>query len=188
MRSAPPAVIPTSTCCWCRSISSRARAGKARSTCAFVTSTMVAPQCGCERSSGAEREQPISPSLIRILTREIDARGALARDDAVFRSRHGRPITRRRYNTIFDRAVLPTVGRPHPGLLARAPLYRHQRHRTCRRLRRRASLRGPRPTSVTGLYLRARPCDVAAAVAVLTDEPHPLAEREPASGHPELLM
>ena len=40
------------------------------------------------------------------------------------------------------------------------------------------------PPSVTGLYLRARPCEVAAAVAILTDEPHPLAD----SDHLEHLM
>jgi integrase/recombinase XerC len=53
---------------------------------------------------GAEREQPISPSLLRLVARHAETRGAVSPDDAVFRTRHGEPITRRRYNTIFDRA------------------------------------------------------------------------------------
>jgi hypothetical protein len=37
---------------------------------------------------------------------------------------------------------------------------------------------GHAPLSVTGLYLRARPSDVAAAVAALTGESHPLSESD----------
>ena len=53
---------------------------------------------------GVEREQPISPSLVQGLVHHASARGAAGAEDPVFRSRQGPRITRRRYNTIFDRA------------------------------------------------------------------------------------
>jgi integrase/recombinase XerC len=134
---------------------------------------------------GAEREQPISPSLVRLLTRHADARGGVAADDAVFRTRHGEPITRRRYNTIFDRA------RPCLPWADRTPVSAHVlRYTAINAIGRLAgyavaqAFAGHAPPSVTGLYLRARLCDVAAAIAVLTDEPHPLAER----GYSDLVM
>jgi integrase len=40
---------------------------------------------------GAERAQPISPSLVRLLIRHASARGGVAADDAVFRSRQVGP-------------------------------------------------------------------------------------------------
>jgi integrase len=127
---------------------------------------------------GDEREQPISPSLLGLLTRHADARGARDLADAVFRSRRGEPITRRRYNTIFDRA------RPCLPWADRTPVSAHVlRYTAINAIGRIAgyavaqAFAGHAPPSVTALYLRARPCDVAAAVAVLTNEPHPLAER-----------
>jgi integrase/recombinase XerC len=127
---------------------------------------------------GAEREQPISPSLLRLVIRHADARGAVSPDDAVFRTRHGEPVTRRRYNTIFDWA------RPCLSWADRTPVSAHVlRYTAINAIGRLAgyavaqAFAGHAPPSVTGLYLRARLCDVAAAVAVLTDEPHPLAER-----------
>ena len=129
---------------------------------------------------GVEREQPISPSLVRGLLHHASARGAAGADDPVFRSRQGRRITRRRYNTIFDRA------RPCLPWADRTPVSAHVLRYTAigavGRLGGYAvaqAFAGHSPPSVTGLYLRARPCDVAAVVAVLTDEPHPLA----AHGH-----
>jgi integrase len=96
----------------------------------------------------------------------------------VFRTRDGTPITRRRYNTIFDRA------RPCLPWADRTPVSAHVlRYTAINAVGRLAgyavaqAFAGHAPPSVTGLYLRARPCDVAAAVAILTDEPHPLADR-----------
>lgn len=139
---------------------------------------------------GAEREQPISPSLVRLLLRYASARGGVAADDAVFRSRQGQPISRRRYNTIFDRArtCLPWSDRTPVS----AHVLRYTAISAIGRLAGYAvaqAFAGHSPPSVTGLYLRARPSDVAAAVAVLTDEPHPLADREhDRGGHLDLLM
>jgi integrase len=128
---------------------------------------------------GAEREQPISPSLVQLLVRHAAARGAVVSDDAVFRSRHAEPITRHRYNTIFDRA------RPCLPWAVRTPVSAHVLRYTAIHAVGRLggyavaqAFAGHQPPSVTGLYLRARPCDVAAAVAVLTDEPHPLADTD----------
>ena len=138
---------------------------------------------------GAEREQPISPSLLRLLARHADARGAVAPGDAVFRTRRGEPITRRRYNTIFDRA------RPCLPWADRTPVSAHVlRYTAINAVGRLAgyavaqAFAGHAPPSVTGLYLRARLCDVAAAVAVLTDEPHPLAEHDEDRDNLDLLM
>jgi integrase/recombinase XerC len=95
----------------------------------------------------------------------------------VFRSRSGTPITRRRYNTNFDRA------RPCLPWADRTPVSAHVlRYTAINAVGRLAgyavaqAFAGHAPPSVTGLYLRARPCDVAAAVATLTNEPHPLAD------------
>jgi integrase/recombinase XerC len=68
---------------------------------------------------GAEREQPISPSLLRLVTRHAHARGTFGPDDAVFRTRQGALIARRRYNTVFDRA------RPCLPWADRAPVSAH---------------------------------------------------------------
>jgi integrase/recombinase XerC len=134
---------------------------------------------------GDEREQPISPTLIQLLTRHAAGRGAASGDDAVFRSRHGEPISRRRYNTIFERA------RPCLAWAERTPVCAHVlRFTAINAIGRLAgyavaqAFAGHAPLSVTGLYLRARPCDVAAAVAILTEEPHPLAEHADGPGRP----
>lgn len=138
---------------------------------------------------GVEREQPISPSLLRLIARHADARGAVGPDDAVFRGRRGHALTRRRYNTIFDRA------RPCLVWADRTPVSAHVlRYTAINAVGRLAgyavaqAFAGHAPPSVTGLYLRARLCDVAAAVEVLTDEPHPLAEHDSDRDNSELLM
>lgn len=53
--------------------------------------------------NGHTRWLPLDPSLIRTLDRFGRARGAERPFDAVFRYRTGAPLTRRRYNTLFDR-------------------------------------------------------------------------------------
>jgi integrase/recombinase XerC len=127
---------------------------------------------------GTEREQPVSPSLVRVLERHTSTRGATAGDDAVLRGRNGRPITRRRYNTVFDRA------RPCLPWAERTPVSAHiLRHTAITAVERHAgfavaqAFAGHSVSSVTGTYTRARLGEVAAAVAALTAEAHPLAER-----------
>lgn len=117
----------------------------------------------------------MSPSLIEALDAFASSRGAVADDDAVFRTKRRRPIVRKRYNTIFDkaRAVLPwTKHTP-----ATAHVLRHTAGTMVERLKGQAvaqAFLGHAPTSVTGIYTRATIHEVAAAVAELTGEPHPL--------------
>ncbi|MGI8515830.1 MAG: tyrosine-type recombinase/integrase [Acidimicrobiia bacterium] len=127
---------------------------------------------------GVQREQPVSPSLLRALETHSSSRGAVAADDSVFRSRRGSPITRRRYNTVFDRArsCLPWA--------ERTPVSAHVlRHTAITAVERHAgfavaqAFAGHSAPSVTGTYTRARLGEVAAAVSALTGEPHPLADR-----------
>src|SRR5687767_10746501 len=92
-----------------------------------------------------------------------------------------------------DAATTPSSTEPGPA--CRGP-YGHRSRRTCcatpRSTPSAASAATPSPKHSpdtprrrwTGLYLRSRPCEVAAAVATLTDEPHPLAD----SDHLEHLM
>ena len=126
---------------------------------------------------GAEREQPVSPSLLRALETHTSARGAIAADDPILRGRSGRPITRRRYNTVFDRA------RPCIPWSERTPVSAHiLRHTAITAVERHAgfavaqAFAGHSASSVTGTYTRARIGEVAAAVSALTGEVHPLAE------------
>jgi integrase len=123
-----------------------------------------------------EREQPISPSLLAALSRHATDRGAAGSQDAVFRSVRGRPITRRRYNTIFDRA------KPCLAWAERTPVSAHVlRHTAITAVERIAghavaqAFAGHSASSVTGTYTKARLGEVAAAVAALTGEAHPLA-------------
>jgi integrase len=126
---------------------------------------------------GIEREQPVSPTLLRIIETHCADRGARGPDDAVFRTSRGRPITRRRYNTVFDRA------RPCLPWADRTPVSAHiLRHTAITAVERHAgyavaqAFAGHSAVSVTGTYTRARIAEVAAAVAALTGEAHPLSE------------
>lgn len=71
---------------------------------------------------GLEREQPVPPSLLAAVERHARGRGASAAHDQVFRTKRGQAITRRRYNTLFDRAqaVLPWAPRTPVTAHARA--------------------------------------------------------------------
>ena len=125
---------------------------------------------------GIEREQPVSPSLLQALEAHSSSRGAVTADDPVLRSRRGLPITRRRYNTVFDRA------RPCLPWAERTPVSAHVlRHTAITTVERHAgfavaqAFAGHSASSVTGTYTQARIGEVAQAVSVLTGEAHPLA-------------
>lgn len=126
---------------------------------------------------GLEREQPVSPSLMEVLQAHAGARGARRVDEGVFRTTRGSPITRRRYNTMFDRA------QPVIAWAQRTPVSAHVlRHTAITAVERHAgyavaqAFAGHTASSVTGTYTRARIGEVAAAVEALTGESHPLAE------------
>jgi integrase len=126
--------------------------------------------------AASEREQPVTPTLIRLLERHAASRGAIGPHDPVFRRSGGEPITRRRYNTIFDKA------RVRIDWSDRTPVSAHVlRHTAITAVPRLAgytvaqAFAGHAPPSVTGQYLHATMGEVAATVATLTGEAHPLA-------------
>lgn len=120
-----------------------------------------------------EREQPVSPSLLSELKAHAVSRGAVRGTDSVFRTRRGRPISRRHYDRLFGNVqqALPWT--------ARTPVTAHVlRHTAATAVERVAgeavaeAFLGHRPNT----YTKARIGEVAAAVATLTGEAHPLAE------------
>lgn len=129
---------------------------------------------------GAEREQPVSGSLLQALHRLAHARGAHLPDHSVLvhlRLRGGAPagVTDRTYDRIFTRAqqIVPWA--------QRTPLTAHiLRYTAITAVERVAGhavaskFAGHTPASVTGCYAKATIHEVAAAVALLTHEPHPL--------------
>ena len=126
---------------------------------------------------GKEREQPISPSLLAALAAFARSRGSTGDDHPVFVNKRGGPLTRKHYNNLFDRAqaALPWTRR----IPATAHVLRHTAGTAVERVAGHAVAQGflgHEPNSVTGLYTKARIEEIAAAVAVLTGEPHPLAQ------------
>ena len=100
----------------------------------------------------------------------------------MFRTRSGRPISRRHYETLFVRA------RAGLDWADRTPVSAHAlRHTAITAVARVAgypvaqAFAGHSAPSVTGRYMKVNVAEVAAAVAVLTGEPHPLSPSEPAA-------
>ena len=125
----------------------------------------------------SEREQQVSPSLVALLARHVDVRASADSEEPVFRTSCGRPMSARRSSTIFDRA------RVCLDWAERTPVSAHVlRHTAITAVGRLAGypvaqgFAGHAPLSVTGRYLHASLAEVAAAVATLTGEAHPLAE------------
>lgn len=129
----------------------------------------------------SEREQPVSPSTMGLIRAHATERNSGAGGGAVFWTRSGGPLTRRRYDAIFARA--------RPGLpwAERTQVSAHVlRHTAITAVGRLAgypvaqAFAGHVPSGTTGRYLYASIEDVAEAVSVLTGESHPLAS---GSGH-----
>jgi len=126
---------------------------------------------------GDHREQPASPSLVAALGRLHRQRttgdGSVTR---MFLGPTGSSITARHYDTLFARV------RSALRWDARTPVSAHVlRHTAITNVARLAgyavaqTFAGHTPPTVTGRYIHATLAEVAAAVAALTDEPHPLA-------------
>ncbi|RDI43601.1 tyrosine-type recombinase/integrase [Nocardia mexicana] len=127
----------------------------------------------------ADRWQPVSPTLMRALvahcSRGVDPSGQL------LRYRNGRPITRRRYNHLWER-----VGRHLPWAATLGISAHWLRHTTLTWVERnfgyavaRAFAGHREPTGHDGptlTYVRASLPEVAAALSALVGEPHPLAD------------
>lgn len=128
------------------------------------------------------REQPASPSLLAALVRHHAERAAGG--DAVFRRHDGIAVTARDYDRLFTRArrVLPWAERTpvsahvlrHTAITAIARLGGYPVAQT---------FAGHTPATVTGRYLHASMAEVAAAVALMTGERHPLEPTSPACAH-----
>lgn len=128
----------------------------------------------------SEREQPVSPTTMRLIRAHAEQRGDETCDGAVFWTRSGQPLTSRRYDAIFARAqrLLPWA----PRTQVSAHVLRHTAITAVGRLAGypvAQAFAGHAPSGTTGRYLYASLEEVAQAVAMLTGEPHPLA---PGSG------
>jgi len=121
-------------------------------------------------------------ALIALLEQHGDARGSTL-DEPVFRTAAGIPMSARRYSTIFDRA------RVCLDWADRTPVSAHVlRHTAITAVGQLGgypvaqAFAGHAPPSVTGRYLHASIAEIAAAVATLTGESHPLAQRHGRAG------
>jgi integrase len=126
---------------------------------------------------GTQRWQPITPTLAAALADHAQRRNAHEPNDTLLRYRNGRPLTARRYDGLWKRvrSQLPWAGQlgisthwlRHTALTwverefgyAIAHSYAGHHH----------------DKGTTLIYTRGRDCEVAAALAWLTNEPHPLA-------------
>jgi integrase/recombinase XerC len=125
------------------------------------------------------RWQPVSPTLMQHLLRHLQERPA-ASSSPVLRYRSGRPITYRRYDHLWQR-----IGRQLPWVAAQQISTHWLRHTTLTWVERTfgyavaqafaGHLDGGSDPGTTATYVRASLQEVAAAVAALTGEPHPLA-------------
>ncbi|WP_280202506.1 tyrosine-type recombinase/integrase [Nocardia cyriacigeorgica] len=126
---------------------------------------------------GTVHWQPVSPTLIAMLIEH--ARRSTDPAEQLLRYLDGRPISRRRYDHIWAR-----VGRQLPWVSTQQISTHWIRHTTLTWVERnfgyataRAFAAHAEPTGLDGAtltYVRASIEDVAAAVAALTGEPHPL--------------
>ncbi|MGC4834845.1 tyrosine-type recombinase/integrase [Micromonospora vinacea] len=130
---------------------------------------------------GTQRWQPITPMLASRLNDHARARGAVAPTDALLRYRNGQPATNRRYDLLWKR-----IGRQLPWVAAQGITTHWLRHTTLTWVERHSGYgvarayaghtdsRGPATTT----YIKADLHAVAAALAALTGQPHPLAVAE----------
>ncbi|MGW6729632.1 tyrosine-type recombinase/integrase [Nocardia sp. NPDC055029] len=137
---------------------------------------------------GTDRWQPVSPTLMRHLHDHAADRSAPFTGQ-LLRYHHGRPITRRRYDYIWNR-----IGQSLPWVATQGVTTHWLRHTTLTWVERTFSYavaqsfaghRGKR-SGTTDSYVKSQLHEVAAALAVLTGEPHPLA-RGTQPPTPELL-
>jgi site-specific recombinase XerD len=126
------------------------------------------------------RWQPISPTLMTALTHHAQDRHAPP-DGQLLRYRNGHPVTRRRYDHLWTR-----LGEHLPWVATQQISTHWLRHTTLTWVERNFGHAVARAfaghidsaeANSTATYVRATLDEVAAAVAMLTGEPHPLASR-----------
>ncbi len=129
---------------------------------------------------GTTRWQPISPTLMRHLLLHCQTRGAEP-NGQLFRYRNGQPITARRYDYLWSR-----IGKHLPWVAIQQVSTHWLRHTTLTWIERNFGYAIARAyaghtdsgnAGTTATYIRADLHEVAIALAALTGEPHPLAER-----------
>ena len=131
------------------------------------------------------RWQPVSPTLMGCLLRHAQERHAPP-DGRLLRYRGGRPITRCRYDSLWQR-----IGRALPWVRTQQVTTHWIRHTTLTWVERNFGYAvahayaghtdGRGDASATTTYVRATLTEIATALAALTGEPHPLAQ--PEAGH-----
>lgn len=127
---------------------------------------------------GAVRWQPVSPTLMTYLLAHAETRGATHPDGPLLRYQHGEPITKRRYDHLWDR-----IGRYVPWVRTQLISTHWLRHTTLTWVERQFGYaiahayagHHDASDSATATYVKASLTDVATALAALTGEPHPLA-------------
>ncbi|MFL6116839.1 MAG: tyrosine-type recombinase/integrase [Catenulispora sp.] len=136
--------------------------------------------------NNAERWQPVSPSLMHALLEHGRERGAgAAPDRQLLRYRSGNPITRRRYDHLWER-----VGSRLPWAAAQNISTHWLRHTTLTWVERHFGYGIARayaghtdsPGPATTTYIRATLREIATALTALTQQPHPLASAHPSAG------
>lgn len=147
---------------------------------------------------GTSRWQPVSPTLMRALHLHQQRFPAATPTDQLLRYRDGRPITRRRYDSLWSR-----IGRAHPWVERQGVSTHWIRHTTLTWVERNfgyaiaeayaghaTRTTAPRTTS-TATYVKATLLEVVTALAALTGEEHPLVRvmtaDSDASGGPDTL-
>ena len=126
------------------------------------------------------RWQPVSPTLMAALMKHAGERNAPS-SGQLLRYQHGRQITGRRYDYLWDR-----IGRHLPWVRTQGISTHWLRHTTLTWVERNFGFATAHAyaghtdgaedrVSVTSTYVRASVAEVATALAALTGEPHPLA-------------
>jgi integrase/recombinase XerC len=146
----------------------------------------------CEKGE-TMRWQPVSPTLMTHLLAHGEHRGGLSTDTGLLRYADGKPITKRRYNHLWER-----LGQHLPWVAQLNVSTGWIRHTTLTWVERRFGFavaeayaghedngKGARSMAAMGTYIRADLPEVASALAALTGEPHPLATQMQAPGYHE---
>lgn len=142
----------------------------------------------CLREKGETvRWQPVSPTLMRHLAGHGERRGGLGSPAGLLRYPDGRPITKRRYNYLWNR-----LGNELPWVAQLNVSAGWLRHTTLTWVERNFGFavaeafaghednsKGPRSMAAMATYVRAGLPEVATALSALTGEPHPLAGGTP---------
>lgn len=124
------------------------------------------------------RWQPVSPTLMAHLQHHAQTRGA-PHDGQLLRYTNGRPITKRRYDHLWDR-----IGKHLPWVATQQISTHWMRHTTLTWVERNFGYATARAyaghsdrtnAGATATYVRASLPEIATALAALTGEPHPLA-------------